>query len=303
MIMSDIALGTKVFSRTDDIRNLIETLPDVFQSIYIADDGELSPKKRELYERSDITLIDLEYDAGLGTGRNAIVEAATEDYLCIVDPDHRIPRNITKLVDQLEVADQLGGIGGVLVEPEKNQIRYEGQDFAERNNGKTLVRSPYLRDKDVGTIDGSPFIQFDFIPNAAVFRREVLVDFPWDEEFVIEGEHLDFYLTHWKRSEWNFGINPAVQFLHYPEGDADYMAERTSSEKSKHSKEYILNKWGYDQIDLDSYTWTTISGRRDGHFSLPEKFLGAVREQGFVSACQQSWSFVGNRVLNRDSSW
>lgn len=302
--MEQLALGTKVFSRTDNLRGLLETLPDVFASVYIADDGDMSPEKKQLYDKADINVINLEYDAGISTGRNAIVEKAIEDYLCIVDPDHRIPSNVTKLVDQLDAADYLGGIGGVLVEPEPNRIRYEAQDFAERDDGRTLVRSPMVRDKNIGTIEGSPFVPFDFIPNAAVFRREVLVDYPWDEEFVIEGEHLDFYLTHWKQSEWSFGINPAVQFLHYPGGGADYMAERASSEKETASKEYLLEKWSYDHIDLDSYTWTTITGERRGHMTLPENALRIARERGIAELLRKGIQFTRRKYRERrDPSW
>jgi GT2 family glycosyltransferase len=298
-----LALGTKVFSRADDLRGLLRTLPeDLFGDVYVADDGEPSPEKGAVYDEFDVRHLDLPYDAGASAGRNAVVDAASEDYICIVDPDHRVPSNVSTLVDQLERDDQLGGVGGVLVEPEQNRIRYEGQDFDERDGGRTLVRSPLLEDKTISTVAGSPFVPFQFIPNAAVFRREVLVEYPWDEEFVVEGEHLDYYLTHWKRSEWSFGINPAVQFLHYPGGDADYVAERESDEKDAASKAYLLDKWGYDRIDLDSYTWATVTGGRHGQLSLYENAARVLREDGPMTLLRNAIT-RGRDRLQTDSSW
>jgi len=50
-----LALGTKVFSRTEDLRALIETLPEgAFDTIYVADDGDPSPKKESLYSEYDL---------------------------------------------------------------------------------------------------------------------------------------------------------------------------------------------------------------------------------------------------------
>lgn len=302
--MASVALGTKVFSRTNDLRNLLETIPEgVFDTIYVADDGEMSPQKERLYKEKSIQLLDLEYDIGLSTGRNKIVKEATEDYLCICDTDHRVPNNITTLVDQLESNNELGGVGGIIVEPGDNQIYYEAQDFAERNQQNTLVRSPLLRDKNIQIISDSPFISFDFIPNAAVFRREVLEEYPWDNEFTIEGEHLDYYLNHWKNSKWKFGINPAVIFQHYPGGDPDYMAERHSTDKESNSKSYIMKKWGYDNISLDSYRWVTVTGERRGQMSVPENIIRIIRDDGIRKLLFDKVPKYIRQKYSRNSSW
>lgn len=135
-----VALGTKVYSRTDDLRELLQTLPDdIFDSVYVADDDDSSPRKEAVYDEFDVHTIDLPYDAGPSAGRNAIVDAAEEEYLCIVDPDHRIPSNVLTLVDQLERCDELGGVGAY----SSNRIRTA---FATRDRilpSETVVRRSF----------------------------------------------------------------------------------------------------------------------------------------------------------------
>jgi glycosyltransferase involved in cell wall biosynthesis len=301
----ELALGTKVFTRVDDLRRLLDSVPEgVFNSIYVADDGNPSEKKNKIYEDYDINVIDLAYDAGLSAGRNAIVENATEECICIVDTDHRIPQNVEMLVDQLEVNSELGGVGGAIVEPRLNQIRLEAQDFAERRESRVLVRSPMIEDKEIQVVNGSPLVTFDFIPNAAVFRREVLREFPWDEEFTIEGEHLNYYLTHWKYSDWEFGINPSVCFIHYPGGDESHTASRESDLKERTSKQYLLDKWGYDQIDFDSYSWITITGERYGQMSTGQRVKRVVDEQGIPGFFMKVKKYIGRKYSEyRESVW
>lgn len=294
--MTKIALGTKVFSRGEQLEKLLDSVPKCVDQVYVADDGKQSEKKDSIYEERDINVINLEYDKGLSAGRNEIVERSQEDYICIVDTDHRVPNNIDTIIEQLESSPEFGGIGGILVEPENNQILYIGQDFEERNDQEEIVRSPYLNKKDVEIVSGSPIVRFDFIPNAAVFRREVLEEYPWDEEFVIGGEHGDFYVNHWHNSDWKFGINPAVNFLHYPGGDEEYISERKDDDKLSRSHNYFMNKWEYKKHISGGYHWGKITEYGSGDRPLIKKVKNTVEEDGVKGLITQTPRYLQRKI-------
>lgn len=252
--LEDVALATKVFSRADKLGALLESAAAAgIQQVYVADDGEPSERKQELYESEypfELTVLDLEYDAGLGRGRNRIFEVSDAPYLLVVDSDHRVPPNVSTLVAQAEARPDLGGISGLLYEDGK--IRGTCHDLHERSN--ILVRDVQA-DKSVELVTGAPLIEFDFLPNVVLLRRDCLRDQAWDDEYVIGKEHLDFYVAHARRTDWEFAISPTVLFEHRPGGDPGYVANRESQAKLERSKSYFLDKWGYRQILLGQTDW------------------------------------------------
>jgi glycosyltransferase involved in cell wall biosynthesis len=258
--MSDIALGVKVFRRTGKLSRLLDSVStQPVDTVYIADDGELDSEKKAIYDRDypfSVEVLDLEYDAGLGYGRARIVERFTEDYLVIVDSDHELVGDLDILRQQLGANERLGGVSGLLFE--RGQITATCHDLIERDDVLLrTVREP----KQVELLAGHPFVSFDFVPNAAMFRRECLESYAWDEQYVIGKEHLDFYVGHKRETNWVFGVSPNVLFGHYPGGDATYTADRTNLEKHTQSKQYFMNKWGYEGIILGQTEWENPTNR------------------------------------------
>ena len=245
----DIALGVKVFNRTAKLRNLLESVPEIVDTVYVADDG-YTEERSHLYRKKyhfELRLLDLEYDAGLGYGRNQIVDELEEKYLLIVDSDHQVPSNVDLLSKQLDARPEFGAIGGLLIEHGK--IQGICHDLFEKQN--ILVRD--TPDREVQEITGYPLIEFDFIPNVAMFRRNCLKEQSWDPEYVIGREHLDFYVAHYLKTDWRFGVSPTVLFPHEPGGGTDYLSNRTNPDKILQSKRYFLQKWGYDQVVARRY--------------------------------------------------
>lgn len=270
--MSEIAMGTKVFSRADRLGNLLGSVSGTpVDRVYIADDGEPSAEKTALYEASyefDLEVLNLEYDAGLGYGRNQIVEASDEPYLLIVDSDHEVPSDVGRLRDQLVDRPDLGGVAGLLFE--RGKIRGTCHDLHRRDG--VLVRDVHA-DKTVQRVVGDPLVEYDFVPNVCLFRRECLEENMWDPEYVIGKEHVDFYWSHEQQTDWSFGLNPAVLFDHYPGGDTAYVTNRESAAKLDHSKQYFLDKWGLDAIVLGHTDWTDATRRHRNPRYLGEQAL------------------------------
>ncbi|MFB6185892.1 MAG: glycosyltransferase family 2 protein, partial [Halobacteriaceae archaeon] len=170
-ITHDIALGTKVFSRTEDLQNLLDSIPDWISKVYIADDGEITQTKSTIYNGDypfKLELIDLEYDAGVGAGRNAIVDAVTEDYIFIVDPDHQMTPTMGLLYEQMKRCPEIGGLGAVIVEPENDRLYSQAADFreVETEAGTKLIRETrgINNNKEIQAVYNAPVVKFDFIP-------------------------------------------------------------------------------------------------------------------------------------------
>lgn len=251
----DVALGTKVFSRASKLEGLLDSVEGTpIDTVYVADDGEPSEAKDRIYDGDypfDLTVLDLEYDAGLAYGRNRIVEASETEYLLVVDSDHEVPADVDLLVDQLQARPDLGGVSGLLYEREK--IRGTCHDLHE--NGDVLVRD-VREDKRVRRVGGAPLVEFEFLPNAVLFRRACLEEQAWDPEYVIGREHLDFYVTQKANTDWRFAVSPSVLFGHFPGGDSSYVENRENRRKLERSKNYFLEKWNYRQIVLGQTDWT-----------------------------------------------
>jgi hypothetical protein len=270
--MRDVALGVKIFKRANQLRGLLQSIkPTEIEKVYIADDGDITEDKELIYQDNyqfDITVIDLKYDAGLGYGRSEIFKKLDEEYLLIVDTDHRIPENISVLYNQLIERPDMGGISGLLFEA--GGITAVCHDLYE--NEKILFRDT-RNEKVVEEAHGYPLVEYDFLPNITMFRRECLEDYCWDPEYVIGKEHIDFYIGHMKQTDWNFGVNPNVLFDHYPDsGDEEYKMNRGNVKKLDRSKEYFLRKWGYKNIFLGQTRWRNPSNT-DPHDRIKREIL------------------------------
>ncbi len=273
MDKSEIALGVKVFYRTqklNDLLNSIEGHP--ISTVYVADDGK-TEERRHLYDKEysfNLKLLDLEYDAGQGYGHEKIAEVMNEDYLLLTDPDHRII-NINPLMSILSGRKDLGGVAGLLYKT-NGQIQGNAHDLYEYGN--TLVRD-INNNKNLQYVEEHPLVEFDFVPGVGLFRREALEDYSWDPEYVIGKDHLDFYVGHWRETDWNFAVYPGLVLFHNPGGSSDYLSFRLDTRKTWHGKSYFLKKWGYDQIVMRDH-WKGITSNDGTIGSIADSALSQV---------------------------
>ncbi len=251
-----ISTRREVFKRTTALERLLESASVLdISTAYVADDGERE-NRSEIYEKDwpfDLEIIDLEYDAGVGAGRHAIVEQLEEPYLMMADPDITLPPTITSLTTVLEDDASLGAVAPLLIE--SGRPKAFCHDFAEAKNGSVLRRGVWKR-PPVETIAERLLLRWDFIPNTAVYRREALADYHWDPAYVNAKDHLDMFVGHWKRTDWEFGICPEVIARHadVSENSEEYQLERGSRIKAQDAKSYFLEKWSYRQVLLEG-TW------------------------------------------------
>lgn len=294
--MEDIAIGVTVFKRINKLEHLLKSVnSELLSKVYVADDGEITDRKREVYNRKypfDLTVFDLPFDAGLGYGRNKIFEELSEDYMLLLDSDMEVPHNVSILFEQLESNKQIGGICGLFLE--NNRISTSCCDLFEEEGA---IIKDIRSEKDITFIAEAPFVEFEFISNAAMFRRECLEDYSWDPEYTIGREHIDFYVGHKRETNWTFGLCPEVLFPHHPGGTEDYLDHRQSGKKYKEAEEYFMNKWGYNKFVHSHNNWLDTYDARYGGIP-PHTLRQRVRykyEQGGVLSLMSS---IARRVQN-----
>jgi len=254
---SSVALGVPVFQRTEKLRALLESAATVeIDTVYVADNGH-TEEREALYAEDwafDLEVLDLEYDSGLGNCRHRIVEALDEQYLLVTDSDHTVPHNVGTLVEQLSVMSEVGGICGLLYE--HGDLRATCHDLHEHDDILVRdIRGKEADGEDALRVAGAPFVEFDFLNNVAVFRRECVEDYHWDPDLQQGKPHLDFYVGHKRTTDWRFGVCPEVQFSHHPGGSSNYQSHRNKRERLARARGHFLKKWGYRQIAYGQLEW------------------------------------------------
>lgn len=264
--MTELALGVTVFRRTNKLRNLLDSIDDQpIETVYVADQGEMTEEKEDLYTQEypfELEIFDLEFNVGTGYCRWIVAEESTEEYLLIADSDNEIPDNVAILVDQLEARPDMGGVGGILAEPDR--IWCASHDL--REEGDVLVRGTDT-EKETQIVAGAPLVRFDVLPNITVFRRECLDDYAWDKDYPAY-QHIDFYVGHKKQTDWSFGVCPKVIFEHYPGGSQNYTSFRNDTERLWMGKQMFLEKWDYRQIVLGHTAWLQTQTRPPSKHSI-----------------------------------
>lgn len=257
MKMNDVTIGLKTFFRTEKLEKCLKSVeqsPYEFKEVIVADDGKASSEKTEIYEkysdRLPLQVLDLEFDYGLAASRNEIVEEMEGDYLLLMDDDMTLPNSADTLKRILENEKSLGAVSGMLYE--NGNYRAGAHNFHIRENtfGRSLVRDMTgASSKDVETDIGDKKIHlFDFIPTCSLIRKEVLEEQKWDPKYIIEMEHVDFFLAHKNNTDWEFGLTKEVIFPHYPGGSPDYEEHRDNENKIEDSYQYFLEKWNLDRM-------------------------------------------------------
>lgn len=244
-----VALCVNTYDRPDRLQQLLESAANVgIDLVCVADGGPTTAAKREVYERAygsayAFDVITLRGNTGLGAGRRAAYEAVAPfaDWIVAADDDHVLTDGLWLLIEQLEADETLGGLAGDIVEPE-NGLRWQSaKDF--RDTDEAILRTAAV-DKQPRAVAGGVIYPFDFIPYPAVYRGDALADYAWDDGYPLGRCHADLYVGHWRRTDWQFGINPDVTFRHYP-GDDSISATRDDREEAMDAaRQRFREKWG-----------------------------------------------------------
>ena len=295
--MPDIAVCVPMFMRSSKLRTLLASAEHVgIEKVYVADDGEMTDAKEAIYATDyefELEVFDLEYDAGVGHKRNVLGSEPAEPYLLFVDSDMQVPPNYETLHRQLESRPELGGVTPMYLE--EGRISTVATDLYEEDG--RLYRDIWER-KEIESVADAPLVEFDFLPNVGLFRKRALDDYNWDSEYTIMREHLDFYVGHWKRTDWTFGLCPQVLIPHTPGGSDEYVSHRRSETKFQRSDEYFRDKWNYVEVVRGADRWVDTYDPDLGDFPPGhpiERFRTVYENGGAIEAAKYAGSYLLSR--------
>lgn len=245
------AAGIAVVNRVQKLTNLLESLNGLVDHVYVADTGPEMEPKHDLYHRDwpfRLEVIDHPEGTGIAPAFHSIMERNEHEYILMSASDHCFTPAIRILIAQLEQRPNVGGISGTLVEPDDHRIRQPAKDYMER--GGAIVRSANLNEKFIEFVAGHPFVRFDHLAFPVMFRQAALDDYAFDPEYHQNRAHLDFFVGHWRTTDWEFGICPSVHIAHYPgpdPGDTEYEAVKAAKDV-RGGDARIEEKWGYETV-------------------------------------------------------
>ncbi|QDT10743.1 glycosyltransferase family 2 protein [Stieleria marina] len=206
---ADITFCIKTIHRPWSCHRLVESLRERIPNpnIVVVDDGRHELRFSEKYPETagHCTVINLEqHDVGVGVGRNAAIDAATTEYIFLLDDDHVATESLhfdrvceyfaTHDLDILAVRQGNGGRPTML---------------SPLMNGKRIWmhRGEYQR---LGTVAWC-----DMVSNAFLARKETIATLRWDEQ-IKTYEHWEFFYraSHVANLQIAVAIDCAIHHAH-----------------------------------------------------------------------------------------
>jgi len=250
--MKDVTILISTFMRPDRVKECLDSVIESnlkFKKVIVADNGKITKETEKMYReyknKLPMELIKLPFDVGISASRNAAIKKTKTKYALMLDDDMQIPKNVFLLKEILEKNKKLGGVSGILKEKEGLVAGAYNFYFSDA----LLVMRSDENKEYVRTSKGKiPIYYFDLVTNACLFRTSCLKEGNWDENYIIELEHSDFFLNHKKNTNWKFALTKKVKFQHNPGGEKKFIAHRWSFKKREKSLKHFKNKWNIKQI-------------------------------------------------------
>lgn len=284
MNFEDISVGVTAFLRPEKLDDSLRSVRNCrtdFTEVVVAGNGPGNIGNQEVAEKHDARFLDLDFDCGVSKARNRIVQETDSEYVLLLDDDVEVPRDVSKLVEVLDLDSDLAGVSGSI--REDGEVFCGGRDLKIR--GSTCIRSASRSSKASKWVHGGKisYYKYDFVPTPGVYRVEALREIGWDQRFRIGKEHLDFFLSYLD-SDWSFAVRPEVEFSHNPGGNAEFQVFRNDRETEENAWRLLSEKWGVRRV-----ADVSIHSHRDSglaRFSknvakhlLPKSFVGEIQRR------------------------
>lgn len=311
----NIAVLIKTFLREEPIFKCIESVKKQLPGarIYIGDDSEtISERKRQLYDQlisEGHKVLELPFNSGLSYGRNELVKIVEEPYILLIDDDFILTEDINaeKAIQALEKTPEMGILAGMLFNGEREWHYEHNLDIKNGAIYKTTVPKKWVK------IAGLEMIPSDLVLNFFFCKKQTLVDNPWDNDYKISLEHMDFFLR-LKETKWKAYYSPEIKSIHAPERTEEYSKFR--SQKGHWAR--FAAKWNVDRIyEEDGLVYLYLEERvvpnrgrifRDDDVSLDSdiKQLREVRDIFEKYGLRETYSVVPfgkTQYLNQHFNW
>ena len=238
----------KSFRRPECLLRCLRSIRDYYPSvpILVADDS-LKEGEKHSWEMErcmkvpGVRWYQLPFDTGLAEGRNYLIRKATSPYFLLLDDDCIVTEKtcVEKVISVLEQSDYIG-IAGVTKTNGGPEEHWSGTLLIEEVRGKKFVSINQL-ETPWETIAGLQVRESDVTWNVFVARREVLLKHPWDPQFKIDKEHLDWMLEK-KLAGLKWGYSSDLLIEQWRQDSTAYKSFR----KRFMMKEFLA-KWGFTE--------------------------------------------------------
>ena len=185
----------------------------------------------------------VETEGNLSKGRNDGVKSSLADYILILEDDFEAtePIGIEKMIDVLDSNPEVGIVVGRL-----NNLGKEEDGACDirlfRQQAELLnpPAAPWLT-----TDQGTRYRICDFGWNFLLARRDVLLEFPWDERLELQ-EHLAYFLKFKTAAKWRLAFTPdAMLYHHRARPSEEYNTDRL---RARDFTPILLESYGFDQV-------------------------------------------------------
>jgi glycosyltransferase involved in cell wall biosynthesis len=182
---AQVTIGIKSSSRAHFVTRLLKSIhrhsPPGFKVIVVDDGAEALVIPKDVL--TGVRVIQIEEDAGLAAGRNALIDAIDTKYMVYFDDDFVMTEktNCMKMVEMMEKFPQIDVVGGLVSDRPT-------WGFTFRWEGRVLYQGP------TESFQPEPACKrADIVPNFFAGRLLALRSIRWDDYFKL-GEHEDFFL-------------------------------------------------------------------------------------------------------------
>ena len=258
--MDNVTANIKGFMKPDHIDKALSHLYDAgITKVIMSYDGpdDLEDTHLNIYKKykskfDTIEYIKLEFNAGLSKCRNAMIDKTDTEYILLLDDDNYIPKDILDIVKWMDTHKEMGGCGLGWVMDTKGHNRIQNGACNLSIYNRELIRQVPLKHKSEWFQGQMYWYPFHMIENTAILRKAIFDDIRWDEKYIIEREHEDFYLQQKYLSKWKFAVCATMYAYHdreFKNIDKRFKEYRLGTEADK-SAEYFNKKWNLKNYPL-----------------------------------------------------
>jgi len=248
-----VALGIVTIERPHAVARLVRSArrlwPDI--RIHVADQSANIDAMRGFYSVQRVNVVRMPFDAGLAASRNALVDAADEEFLFLCDDDFVLgaETRIEQAIAVMDGAADIAVIGGRLHDLDEHSERVRNWEmyFHYDPRHQTFTAIPiYNYAPVVRTVADVNIFMCDAVLNFCVLRRSIFCErVRWDDAIKINGEHEDFYLNLKLNTRWKVGYLPSLAALHCPAAGAG--GYRALLRERQDGWEHFRRKWNIEQ--------------------------------------------------------
>lgn len=242
--MNDFGIIIVTFIRDDVLFNCVDSIRDFYPdiNIYVIDQGRPTYKKSKFFRDHRVNCVRVPYDSGLALSRNLGMLISKEKFMVICDDDFIFTKE-TKLENWqgiLEHRPWIGLVGGSLIT--RGQEWHYEHDLEKFEKFYVMKE---IKDRNWLSLDGINYHYCDLVLNFFMLRRECWLGCPWDSEYKIVHEHLQYFLDLKDQGKWRVAYTPSVVALHDKKPHCDeYEVHRGSWMRKRISWLYYFQKTG-----------------------------------------------------------